>query len=784
MLRNYFKIALRNLRKNPVYTFINITGLAVGLAAGMLILLWVIDEFRYDRFHEKLPRLCILLQDQHMQGRTYTFQAMPGPLAAALTAEMPEVKNVVRATWEGQYLFQVGEKATYEKGMYVEPSFFQIFSFPAVKGDPQAALRDAGACVITERTAKKFFGDADPIGQIIRQNNEYDLRVGAVIKDVPGASSIRFDVLLPFRVYEQANQEVINDWNTNALPMWIEMQPGASLESLNAKLYDYVQTKTEGAAAHLHAYPLSKWRLESEFKDGKPNGGRLDLVLLFLATGIFILLIACVNFMNLSTARSARRAREVGVRKVMGAQRRFIIGQFLSEALLLTFLALVFALALVAIALPVFNRFAEKNLALEWSDWQLWGGLGAAGLLTGLLAGSYPAFFLSGFQPVKVLKGLVVTGKNGARLRKGLVGFQFVISIFLIIGTLVINGQVRHVQNRPLGYAVDNLIDIPARGDMGNSFPAFKDEVLRIPAVKSVSNGRDNLISYGSNSSGFSWPGRTDDQDFLVTLAWVGPDFVSTAGLRIKEGRDLYPEFGGDTMSVLLNEAAVRRMGLQNPVGAVLMYDRLRTVVGVVEDFVYNNPFGKPEPMAIMLDRGAMSHFYLRFDNNADWQANLARIESIYKKYFPAYPFEFRFTRDEFQQQYQRFSQVGMLANVFGALAIFISCLGLFGLSAYTAEQRRKEVGIRKVLGATLGNIWLALSKDFLKPVVVAFALAAPLGAWAMSKFLLRFDYRIELGWMLFAAAGALALLIAVITVSVQGLRAALAEPVRSLQNE
>lgn len=784
MLRNYIKIAFRNLRKNPGYTFINITGLAVGLAAGVLVLLWVADEFRYDRFHEKLPRLCVMLQHQTMQGETFTFQAMPGPLAAALPAEIPEVKHAARMTWTGQYLFRVGDKSGYEKGIFVEPSFFQIFTFPALKGDPEAALRDAGSCVLTEQAARKYFGDADPVGQIIRYNNEHDLKVGAVIKDVPEASSIRFDVLLPFRRYALANPGQIDSWNTNSFPTWIELQPGAQLESLNTKLHHYIQGKHAGAAAHLQAYPFAKWRLESEFSNGQPSGGRMDLVLLFLATGVFILLIACVNFMNLSTARSAQRAREVGVRKVVGAQRRLIVGQFLCEALVLTFMGLALALVLVALLLPLFNRLAEKHLALEWADWRLWSGLAAGTLATGLLAGSYPAFFLSGFQPVRVLKGLTGQGRKGALLRKGLVGFQFVISIFLIIGTLAINRQVQYVQNRPLGFAADNLIDIPARGDMGGNFTAFKNEMLRIPAVKSVSNGRDNLVNYGSNSSGFSWPGYTDEQDFLMTLAWVGPDFVSTTGMRIKEGRDLYPEFGGDTLSILLNEAAVQRMGLQNPVGTVIQYDTARTVVGVVEDFVFNNPFGRPEPLAIMLDREAYSHFYVRFDNDADWKANLARIEQVYKQHFPAYPFEFRFTREEFQRQFQRLSQVGMLANIFGALAIFISCLGLLGLSAYMAEQRRKEIGIRKVLGARLSQIWLALSKDFLKPVLAAFVLAVPLGAWAMSKFLTRFDYRIELGWPLFAMAGGAAFLVALLTVSVQGIRAALADPVRSLRSE
>ncbi len=785
MFRNYFILALRNLRNNRLYSFLNIAGLAVGLAAGILVLLWVADELRYNKFHTNLPNIHVILQNQTQGGVTYTFEALPGPLAAALRAEIPEVKRAFRFSWPGQNLLTFGEKSTYERGFYAEPDFFKVMTFPAVKGDPVAALQDAGSVVITERTAKKFFGDEDPIGKVLRHNNERDLKVAAVVRDVPPGSTLRFDVLLPFRIYEQMNTDWIGTWDNNSMPTWVELQPGADLAALNRKLENFIQGKNKDAAAHIFAYPLDRWRLWGKFENGKQSGGRIDVVMMLGIIGTFVLLIACINFMNLATARSEHRAREVGVRKVVGAQRSLIIGQFLSEALVMTFLALLLGVLLVKLTLPAFNRFFDKSLALDFSNWQLWSALLLMGFLTGIMAGSYPAFFLSGFQPVRVLKGAINGGKTGSLLRRGLVTFQFVISIFLIISTLVIYLQIRHAQNRPLGYDAENLIDIPARGRMSEQFEVLKNDLVQIPGVESVSAGSDNLIQFGSNTSGIQWPGKTADQDFLITITQVGYDWTKTAGLKLAEGRDFSPEYGGDTLACLLNRTAVKRMGLKEPVvGTTIRHDTARTVIGVVEDFVFNDPFSKPEPMVISLNKGNMGHFFVRFSNNNEWRQSLAQIENTVKKHNPSYPFEFRFTKDEYQKNFDEMRSVGQLGNVFGGLAIFISCLGLFGLSAFVAERRKKEIGIRKVLGASVSGVWFFLSRDFLKPVLLAFVLASPLAGWAMQKLLDRFDYRIELSWWIFAAAGGVAVIIALFTVSFQGVKAAMLNPVRSLRSE
>ena len=786
MLANYLKLALRSLRNNRLYSILNIAGLAVGLAASILVLLWVVDEFSYNKFHTNLPNIHLILQNQTQGGVTYTFEALPAPLAAALRAEIPEVKRAARFSWRGQHLLNVGEKAFYERGYYAEPDFFNIMTFSAVKGDPAAALQDAGSVVITERTAKKLFGDEEPIGKTLRHNNVRDLKVAAVIRDLPTNSTLRFDVVLPFRIFELENTGWMNDWGTNGLPTWVELQPNTNVAALNAKLENFVQGKEPDAAAHILAYPLSEWRLRGKFVEGKQSGGRIDMVIMLGIIGAFVLLIACVNFMNLATARSERRAREVGVRKVVGAQRSLIIGQFLSEALVMTFFALMLGVLFAKLALPAFNRFFEKSLVFDFSNWQIWSAILVLGLITGLLAGSYPAFFLSRFQPVKVLKGGPISGgKSGGMLRKGLVTFQFVISIFLIISTIVIFRQVEHAQNRPLGYDAENLITIPARGDMGEKFEVLKNDLTQIPGVKSVSAGTDNMIQFGSNTSGIEWAGKTEDQDFLITVTGVHYDWTKTTGLKIVQGRDFSPEFGGDTMACLLTQTAVRRMGLNEPVvGSTLRHDTTVTVIGVVEDFIYNDAFSSPMPMAIYLGRRSMSNFFVRFQNNENWQQSLAQIEQAVKKHNPAYPFEFRFVKEEYQKSFDEIRSAGQLGNVFGGLAIFISCLGLFGLSSFVAERRNKEIGIRKVLGATVASVWFYLSKDFLKPVFLAFVLAAPLAFWAMQQLLLRFEYRIELSWWMFAVAGLAALAVALLTVSYQGVKAALVNPVKSLRSE
>ena len=782
MLKNYFKIAWRNLVKNKTASFINICGLAVGLATSIIIMLLVIDEFSYNKFHAHLRDIHSLMINQRQTGGVSTSRSTPGPLAASLRSAIPEIKYAARTSGEGEELIKYGDNLFYERTVYADPDYFRIMSFPALQGDPAAALKEAGSVVVTERVARKLFGKDDPIGKILVHNSLHALKVQAVIRDIPANSSNQFDIVLPFRILEQENSDWINKWDNNRLSTWVQLQPGANLAVTNGKLKKLFRDRTDDPAEELFAYPFADLRLYGNFSNGKPNGGMIYIVILLSVIGGFVLLIACINFMNLATAQSARRAREVGVRKTLGASRKFIAFQFLTEALLMTFLALLLGVLAARLALPAFNRFFEKNISFDISNGRIWLGLLGIGLFTGLVAGSYPALFLSRFLPVKVLKGGALNEKGGSMPRKILVSCQFVISIFMMIGTIVIYKQIEHIQDRPLGYDQANLIDITARGDMSDKFDLLKTDLAQVPGVQQVSAGSDDLIRFGGGINGMDWTGKTPDQEFAVTITWVQYDWAKTAGLKMAEGRDYSPDFGSDTSACLLNQTAVRKMGLKAPVIGKIVGGR--PVIGVVEDFVFNNPSGTTGPMAIWLGKKNMNHVFVRIQNDNNWRRTVARIGELVKKNNPDYPFEYHFTREKYQERLEQIGRIEQLATLFGGMALFISCLGLFALSTFLAERRAKEIGIRKVLGASVGSVWLTLSQDFLKPVLIAFLIAAPLAGWAMQKLLMFMDYRIQLSWWMFALAGVLAIVIAVGTISYQGMKAALANPVKSLRAE
>lgn len=782
MLKNYLKIAWRSLSRNKISSFINISGLAVGLAIGILVMICILDMTSYNKFHTHLPNIHQLIVTNKMSGDVHAGNSVPGPLAEVLRANLPEVKYISRWGNGGKGLFNVGEKSLYESTVYLEPDYFRMMTFPAISGDPVKVLAQSGSIVITEKIAKKLFGQEDPMGKLIRYNNQYALQVGAVIRDLPENSSEHFDVILPFSLYEQENRSWINKWDNSRIATWVELQPGINLTTFNTKIDKLYKEKTDSENAGLFAYPFAKMWLYGEFKNGKPAGGRIYAVLLMGVIGLFVLLIACINFMNLSTARSERRAREVGVRKVMGAFRKQVIFQFLCEAMLLTFISLLLGIFLAVIALPALNHYTGKSLTFDLSNWQMWLSLLGMVLFTGLLAGSYPAFFLSSFKPVLVLKGIIANRKGGSVLRKGLVTFQFMVSIFLILATIVIFKQLQHAENRPIGYEAENLVEIPLRGDMGPKFQLLKNELSQVPGVVSISGGTNNLVNFGGATDGIDWPGKTADQRFFITVTDVQYDWVKTAGLKMAEGRDFSPAFGTDTNACLINQSAARKMGLKSPIVGTKLNKSI--VIGVVQDFVFNSPLATPGPMIMYLNRGGMNHMFLRLRNDNSWRKTMAQVELAMKKASPSSPFEYHFIDEVNQQRLEGMRYTSQLTNIIGVLAIFISCLGLFGLSAFLAERRNKEIGVRKVLGASVSQVWMILSKDFLKPVLIAFLLAAPLAGWTLNLMLQNWDYRISLSWWMFAVAGLLALLIALITVSFHGLKAALTNPVKSLRTE
>lgn len=782
MFKNYCRHGWRNLLKNKLSTLINIGGLSIGLATGIIILLWINGESSYDSFHQHKTDIYQLMSNSYHDGRWFTGDATPGPLAEKIKREFPEIKYTTRHAYGGQQLLSTGKKSIYQQSMYADPDYFNIFTFPAISGNPVTALQDPGAIILSESTAHRLFGDKDPIGNIIKHNNQHNLRVAAVIRDAPENSSIQFDVVLPFRLYELENADWIDRWDNYRVGSIALLQPGSNVPGFNKKLRHSMLTGTTDSTSYLFAYPFTALHLHGGFRNGEPSGGRIEIMLLLGTIGLFILLIACINFMNLSTARAERRAREVGVRKVLGASRITIIFQFLIEALIITFGALLLGILLVKLALPGLNSVSGKSISLDFMNWEIWTGLLLLLLFTGLVAGSYPAFFLSSFQPVKVLKGVISTNRGGGLFRKSLVTFQFIISIFLIISTIVIYKQLQYGENRPVGYNQDNLLEIPARGEMANKYHLLQEDLLRIPEIENVSAGSDDLLRFGGATDGITWPGKTADQNFSINVTWVKYDWVKTTGLQLAAGRDFSPEYGRDSIGCLVNEAAVKKMGLKEPVIGTLL--GTSPIIGVVKDFVANDPYRVAAPLVIQFGTGPMSHIFVRLRKTDHPETALAKIEAAIKKSNPEFPFEFSFTKEAYQKMFTGIRSSGFMLNWTSSLAILISCLGLFGLSAYLAERRSKEIGIRKIMGASVGRIWYMLAKEFLKPVFIAFIITVPLAVLAMQEALRNIDYRISLQWWMFAAAGILTALIALLTISFQGTRAAMANPVKALQSE
>ncbi|MEO8415726.1 MAG: ABC transporter permease [Ginsengibacter sp.] len=779
MLKNYLKTAWRNLLKNKTSSFINVSGLAVGLATSIIIMLVVVNEFGYDKFNVNLKDIYLLMKNQKQVDGISTGDATAGPMAATLRNEMPETKYAARVAYFGNKVMRIDNKTLYGSGMYAEPDIFNIMTFPAMEGDPVTALKN-GSIVLTQQAAKKYFGIEDAIGQVISINKDA-FKVGAVVRDIPSNSSIQFEMAFPFSYYAQQN-DWLNKWDDNRIQTWVQLRPNANIASLNRRLTRLLQVRSDDKTVSLFLNPLSRLRLYSRFTNGVPDGGKIDMVYLLIALCAFVILIACINFMNIATARSEHRSREVGVRKVLGASRKIIICQFLSEAILMTFIALLLAIILAQAVLPAFNQFTKNNLVFSFSDWSVWLLLISIGLFTGLLAGSYPAFFLSKFKTIKALRGAGIDGKSGAGLRKVLVTIQFVISIFFIVGTIVIYKQINYVRDRPLGYDQENMIDISATGDLGKKYEIFKNELKKIPGVVNTTAGNDNVLQFGGSVTGMDYPGKTPGQEISVIVSSVAYDWTKTVGIKMKEGRDFNPSFSTDSNACIINEATVQKMGLKEPIIGTRIDNNI--VIGVFKDFVFNNPSGNIAPMALYLQTSNLSHILVRIRNDNNWRKTIAQIESAAKKINQDYPFDYTFSNDAFQARFDEWASVGTAASLFGGMTIFIACLGLFGLSSFVAERRSKEISIRKVFGADVKSLWLLLSKDFLKPVFIAMLIVIPVSV-LLAHFLLKsITYHTALTWWMFTLAALITMLLALLTVSFQGIRAALSNPIKNLRNE
>ncbi len=796
MIKNFFKTTFRNLWKNKTYSFLNILGLAIGIACAGLIFLWVESEMSYDKFNVRKDQLYFVRVNSQLESNVFTHGSTPGVLGPAMRAEIPGIANTCRMSEnETSLLFQIGDKSVYAEGKYVEPSMFDMFTLPFVQGNAKSAFAQLYSIVITEKTAKKFFGDdKNIIGKTVRVDNKQNYVVSGVLKDIPENSSLQFEWVAPFQIWYQQSPWAYK-WENNCLSTYVELKPGANLANINKQMYDFVQKKAPTSTGRVFLFGMNDWHLYDDFQNGKQTGGgQIEYVRLFSIIAWVILLIACINFMNLATARSEKRAREVGVRKVLGAGKKRLISQFIGEALLMAFLSAAAAVIIMSFTLSAFNILVQKNLSLGLSNPFHIIILLLITLICGVVAGSYPSLYLSSFNPVFVLKGIKLKSGSAALIRKGLVVMQFSVSIILIIGTIIIYQQIQHIKSRTLGFNKDNLIEMNLQGDMAKHFSAIKQDILNTGIANNVALSDHSIIYGGNNTDGLSWASKTPGARILISWRNVSPEFMSTSGMKILEGRDLQitdsVEFDlpPKNINVLITQSMAKLMGKGSAIGKIIKDESgalNANVVGVVNDYVYGYMYGKPDPVIFFCvpphDETIM---YVNTKTSRDPEQTLAKLEAVMKKDNPAYPFQYRFVDDQFNQMFLSEMLISKLSRVFASLAIIISCLGLFGLAAYTAERRTKEIGIRKVLGASVSGITALLSKDFLKLVIISCMVAFPIAWMVMNNWLKSYPYRINISWGIFLIAGVLAMLIALMTISFQSIRAALMNPVKSLRSE
>jgi putative ABC transport system permease protein len=793
MIKNYFKTAWRNLIKSKGYSAINIGGLAVGMAVAMMIGLWIWDELSFDKYHKNYDRIARVMQHQLFNGEIKSQFSNPPVLSAEIRSKYgSDFKYVLQSSWNFQHTLAYGEKKLLKSGIFFERQAPDMLSLKILKGTADG-LKEMNSIMLSEPVAKAYFGNEDPINKILRLDNKADVKVTAVYEDLPYNTFFReLSFILPWELYLDQNpwiKQNENPWGNNFTQTFALLNDNADMEKVSAKIknvkYDAVGPEEKKFKAAIFLQPMKNWHLRDEFKNGVNVGGRIQYVWLFGIVGLFVLLLACINFMNLSTARSEKRAREVGVRKAIGSARGQLIVQFFSESFLVVIFAFALSLLLVILFLPFFNEVADKKISMFWVNPVFWlMGIGFS-VFTGLVAGSYPALYLSSFQPVKVLKGTFRVGRFASIPRKVLVVMQFSVSVVLIIGTIVVFKQIQHAKNRPVGYNKQSLVWSSTNEVLHSKFEALRNELKSSNAIVEIAESSSSVTEVWNSNGGFMWEGKDPNQAVDFPNTGVTPEYGKVIGWQIKEGRDFSREFATDSSAFILNESAVKFIGLKDPVGKTITWDdKPFQVIGIVKDMLVESAY---QPI-----RASMYHYTKDQGNILAMKINpalsasdaLGKIENIFKKYDPATAFEFKFVDEDFAKKFGDEERIGKLASVFAMLAVFISCLGLFGLASFVAEQRTKEIGIRKVVGASVFNLWQLLSKDFVFLVIIACAIAVPLAWYGMSKWLQQYDYRAAISWWIFVAAVAGALLITILTVSFQAIKAALTNPVKSLRTE
>jgi len=789
MFRNYFLVAVRNLLKNKTFSSINIMGLALGMACSLLIFLWVKDERSIDAFHANGPRIYKFYERQFYDGKTEGGYYTPGLLPAELKKVLPEVVYASGLTWSSWSTLSVGEKMFKQPGAFASPDFFNIFSYKLLEGKAEDALNSPVSIAISRKVAEKLFeSPAAAIGKTVRYENRKDFKVTAVFEDLPSNSSQSFQFLLNWDYCFEEN-EWLKDWGNNGPETFVLLKEGANPIQFENKIRKFLDAynKEQNASFRIEMgiQRFDEAYLNSNFKDGQISGGRIEYVKLFSIVAIFILLIACINFMNLTTARSVKRAKEIGIRKVVGAVKGLLIRQFIGEAVLLSIIAIVLSLLLVSLLLPAFNNLTTKSMALPLSDPAFWMIIVGLALITGVISGSYPALVLSSFQPIKVLKGSFKFNTGSLWFRKGLVVFQFTLSVILIIGTIVVSNQVNYFQTKNLGYNRENLITIPLEGDLLKKYSLFKERAVKLPGVLQITRITQQPTQIENLTGGVEWPGKDPTVQPMFTQAGVGYDFTKTMKAQMLLGRDFSKDFPTDSVGYIVNESALKKIGYKDPIGKPLTFWRKKgVIVGVIKDFHFNSLRVPIQPLVVrLMENQGWGSALVRIEKGKTEQV-LAGLEKLCKEVNPAFPFSHQFADEEYQLLYTNEKVISQLSRYFAFLAIFISCLGLLGLAIFTAEQRTKEISIRKVLGASVGSVFSLLSKEFIILVGVSLIIASPIAWWFMNNWLQDYAYRAPISWWIFALAAVLAILIALLTVSFQAIKAAVANPIKSLRSE
>ncbi|MEO6731422.1 MAG: ABC transporter permease [Ferruginibacter sp.] len=791
MIKNYLKVALRNLTRSKGYSAINIGGLAVGMSVAMLIGLWVWDEISFDKYHKNFNHIAQAWQFVSFGPEKSSYNSVPVPLAEELRSKYAEVKSASVATFNRDAILTNGDKKLSRTGMYTEPDFPAMMTIKMLAGS-RAGLRNVHSMMVSESLAKALFDYENPIDKVVRINNKTDVIVKGVYEDFPTNSSFR-DVffLAPWQLYTTMDdyaKSVLHEWDENSFQVFVQLQEGADVNKVSAKIKDTRMKMGDPPAykPEFFLHPMSRWHLYGEFKNGVNTGGLIKLVKLFGIAGVFVLLLACINFMNLSTARSEKRAKEVGIRKTLGSMKGQLIRQFLTESLLVSFIALFGSLLIVQLLLPFFNQVANKDLFILWTNPVFWLVAFPFSLLTGVIAGSYPALYLSSLRPVKVLKGSFKAGRLAPLPRKILVVFQFSISVALIAGTLIWSRQINHAKDRPIGYDSNGLMEININiPELAGHYDAIRSDLLNTSVVAEASGSLGSITADYGGTTNISWKGKTANMHPLLMSNRVTHDYGKTIGWNILQGRDFSKKFLTDSSAIVLNESAVQVMGLQNPVNeTVRLSGKDYRVIGVIGNVIKDSPFQPVKPSVFTIGYKAVNVYNIKLSPHSSVTTALAKIEEVFKKYNPQAPFNYKFVDEQYAQKFATEERIGKLGGFFAILAIFISCLGLFGLASFVAGQRTKEIGIRKVLGATVPGIWQLLSKEFLLLVLISLLIALPLAYYFMNKWLQNYEYRTEISWWVFGIVALGALLLTVLTVSFQAIKAAIANPVTSLRTE